>query len=551
MAATTTESHTGRKVALIQPETLGYTRLYLDFIRGRQTVHEFYPTVSAEQVAASLDGRDYPRGRLADILARQNEEFGLSDNTRASIDLLRNARSVCVFAGQQAGLFGGPLFTLIKALAIVKSARLFSERLGRPVVPVFWIAGDDHDFAEANHTYVLSRKGEIDKLEYQTRPSFPVPAAEIRFEDSQELTRVINQLAENLGQTDFTPALMTSLHRCYTPSDTLVTAFGKFMAALAGESGLVLFNPCDPEVKRLAVPFFEQVINHQEKIGETLSVTSERLRQNGYHVQVEKKKSAVHLFCNQHGRKAIMRDGDNFAMGDQRVDRSELASLLNEHPEIFSTDVMTRPLLQSSLFPTLIQIGGPSEIAYFAQVNPLFDLFHIPAPIFRARPTLTLLDRRSEQMMREMGIAFEDMLGDVEQVVNRVVAATFPADMGRRFASFRIEIERRFKELAEETVSFDSGLQNMAEQTRGKIDFLMNGLEAKVFAQHKKKSQETRERIYRLANTLYPQRVLQERCLNITYFLARYGAGMVKYILEHMNSEETAHQLLSLSEYEP
>jgi uncharacterized protein YllA (UPF0747 family) len=153
--------------------------------------------------------------------------------------------------------------------------------------------------------------------------------------------------------------------------------------------------------------------------------------------------------------------------------------------------------------------------------------------------------------MLDLGVAFEDLLGDVEQVVNRVLAETFPADVEGRFGGFRKEIEDRFRILADEVVSFDSALQGMAEQTRGKIDFLLNGLEAKVFAAHKKKSQETRERIYRLSNALYPQRALQERCLNITYFLARYGAGIVTYIHEHMNSEETAHQLLSLSDYEP
>jgi bacillithiol biosynthesis cysteine-adding enzyme BshC len=551
MTAATTESISVKSVSLVQPEVLGYSRLYLDFICGRPPARDFYPADSSESVLSSLDRMNYPRDQMFEILRRQNEVFGSSDTTRANIELLRDQRSVCVFAGQQAGLFGGPLLTLIKGLAIVRSARLHAERLDRPVIPIFWIAGDDHDFAEANHTHILSRKGEVRRLEYQTPPLQAVPTGEVRFEDSQELSRVLDQIAEEFGQTDFSSELVATLRRCYTSEDTMVTAFGKFMSAIAGQSGLVLFNPADPEVKRLAVPFFEQVIEKQQAISKSVIITNERLRQCDYHVQVEKKENAVHLFCNQDGRRPIMREGDGFLLGDRHATRAELKSLLVEHPETFSTDVLTRPLLQSWLFPVLMQMGGPSEIAYFAQVNPLFELFSLPAPIYRARPSLTLAERRSAQLMLDLGVAFEDLLGDVEQVVNRVLAETFPADVEGRFGGFRKEIEDRFRILADEVVSFDSALQGMAEQTRGKIDFLLNGLEAKVFAAHKKKSQETRERIYRLSNALYPQRALQERCLNITYFLARYGAGIVTYIHEHMNSEETAHQLLSLSDYEP
>jgi bacillithiol biosynthesis cysteine-adding enzyme BshC len=419
------------------------------------------------------------------------------------------------------------------------------------VVPIFWIAGDDHDFAEANNTYILSRKGELCRLEYRTPPSQPVPTGEVVFEDRQELERVLDQIAEELGQTDFSSGLVATLRRCYTPEDTMVTAFGKFMAAIAGESGLVLFSPADPEVKHLATPFFEQVIEKQQAVRASIISTNERIRQCSYHVQVEKKEQSVHLFCNQDGRRPIMRDGDGYLIGDRHATRDELKSLIDGQPEAFSTDVLTRPLLQSWLFPALIQMGGPSEIAYFAQVNPLFELFDLPVPVYRARPGLTLVERRSAKLMQDLGVAFEDLLGDVEQAVNRVLAETFPADVEGRFSDFRKETEERFRRLADETVSFDPALKGMSEQTRGKIDFLLNGLEAKVFAAHKKKSQETRERIYRLSNSLYPQRGLQERCLNIAYFMARYGAGIVTYIHEHMNSEETAHQLLSLSEFEP
>ncbi len=330
----------------------------------------------------------------------------------------------------------------------------------------------------------------------------------------------------------------------------MVSSFGKLMAALTSELGLVLFNPSDAEVKRLAQPFFVTMLDEQPAIHESLSQANSRLTQRGYHLQVEKKDDAVHLFCNLDGRKPVMRDGTAFVAGSKRFSRTEMAGLLTERPEVISPDVLTRPLMQAWLFPVLLQVGGPSEIAYFAQLNGLFSLVNRPVPVYAARPSVTILERRIEQGMQELGISFADTRGDIEQAVNRVLADTFPADLAKDFANLRENVTNRFREFSDQALGFDPGLKETVEQVRGKIDFQLNGLEAKVFAAHKKKSQQTREKIYRIANSLYPNRTPQERCLNVTGFLARYGVGFVRYLYEHMDAEQTDHQLISLAEFE-
>lgn len=153
--------------------------------------------------------------------------------------------------------------------------------------------------------------------------------------------------------------------------------------------------------------------------------------------------------------------------------------------------------------------------------------------------------------MADIGFSFEDLLGNIEQVVNRVLSRTFPADLQENSATLRRTVEERFRQFIADVLVFDPGLKETAEQTRGKIDYLLNGFEAKVFAAHKKRSQQTRERIYRVGNALYPYHGLQERTLNISFFVSRYGWGIVSYLYDHMNAEETAHQLISLGEYEP
>ena len=549
MASPMLQEETTTICQLIPPERLSYTGLYLNFVKGRQPAVDFYPAGTLEVVAGQVGRHQYDRAALVSVLQRQNETYRASVETFDNIHRLADQRAVCVFAGQQAGLFGGPLLTIIKALAVVKAARQYSERLGRPVIPMFWIAGDDHDFEEANHTSVLNREGEIVPLTYGTPPPQPVPTGDALLSDEAELSRVKDLLKQCLGPSIHAGDLHELIDRAYTTDDTLVTAFGKLMAALTAGTGLVFFNPADAEAKQLAVPFFLQALELQDAIHERISAANERLTAAGYHIQVEKKDESTHLFLNLDGRTPIVRQADGFAVGERTFSRNELETLVTEHPEKFSPDVMLRPIMQSYLFPVVSQKGGPSEIAYFAQLNPLFDLFELPLPVQRARATLTLLEARASQHLKDMEIDFEDLFGDIEQVINRVLAKTFPDDLEADFNDLRETLERRFSRFRDEALDFDQGLKKFAEQTQGKIDYTLKNFEAKLFAAHKKKSQETRDRIYRLQNVLYPDYGLQERTLNVFSFLSRYGLGLVPYIMGSFDSEIPEHQLLCLSEY--
>jgi bacillithiol biosynthesis cysteine-adding enzyme BshC len=550
MTVKTAENVIGQNTLHISPERLGYSGIYLDFVAGKPPAADFYLAESLESVAQNVDQIGFDRTTIVSILRRQNEAYGASSAAMANLEKLKDPRALCVFAGQQAGLYSGPMLTIIKAMGIIKAAELYSEELKRPVIPIFWIAGDDHDFDEANHTFVLKRTGELCKNSYQVKPDNEVPTAEIELGNTEELKRLDEQLHNCLGDTDFTENLHEMIGRAYTPDDTLVTAFGKLMASMLSEFGLLLFSPGDTEAKRLAVPFFKAVVEKQDQIHELLDSANRRIEEVGYHIQVEKSEKATHLFYNHDGRRPVMREDDRFVAGDESFTQDELLARIEETPERFSPDVMTRPVFQSYLFPVLSQKGGPAEIAYLAQLNPLFELFGVATPVHKARPTLTILENRTARLMDEMDIEFEDLLGDIEQVINRVLSKTFPADLEADFQALRDSVASGFRKFIDEALAFDSGLQKFAGQTEGKVDFILKGFESKLFAAHKKKSQQTRDRIYRINNAMYPHRGLQERCLNITYFLSRYGTGVIKYIFDRMDSEETAHQIISMSEFE-
>lgn len=535
---------------LIPPGSeFGHTRLYLDVLAGREPASGFFAAHDIQQAAAAVDRHTYDRETMVGILRKQNSLYNASAESFVNIDRLLDERSLCVFAGQQAGLFGGPLLTLVKALAVVKAAELYSQQLDRPVVPIFWIAGDDHDFEEVNHTFVLNRQGEPCRLAYEAAPSVELPTAQIKFSNREELKRVREELRASLGETDFTGHLFELLDRAYTTNDTFASAFGRFMAGITEGTGLVLFSPADDEAKKQAAPFLKKIIDEQSRIHETLTARNAEIEAAGYHIQVAKKDESTYLFYNSEGRRPILHDGASFKAGEESFSAEELKGLIDQHPERFSPDVMTRPLLQSYLFPVVSQKSGPAEIAYLAQLNPLFEHMGLPTPYHRARANLTVVEARFEKQMKEQGISFEDLAGDIEQVINRVLAETFPSELEEQFKNLRGSIERQFKTFRNEALAFDPQLEKFGEQIQGKIDYNLNAFEGKVFSSHKKKSQEARDRIYRLANALYTNRGFQERSLNITYFLSRYGVGLVKFLLERMDSEETDHQLISLTEY--
>ncbi len=535
---------------IIKPtRAMGCSDIYLDFLAEKNAARKFYPTASIYDSAAQLRHQEFDRKKVAAILERQNAAFGATQATLDNIALLRdNDDTVCVFSGQQAILLGGPLLVVFKALGAIKAARLYAKQLRRPVIPVFWIAGDDHDFEEVNHTWLLDRRSEPVRVAYDSPPEVELPTAEIRFSDTDQLNAIKLRVRESLGETDFTDELYALIDRSYTPDENFVSAFGKVMTELLGEQGLVLFSPGDPEVKRLARPFYRRIVELQEAIHRCLSRTNSEIEAGGYHLQVEKSDDAAHLFCNCDGRRPVKRLDGQFVVGDKTVGRTELLDRIDTEPELFSTDVITRPVLQSWLFPVISQKAGPAEIAYLAQSHSLFELFDRTPPYYMARPSATIMEARIAKLVHRYHIDYRELTGDIEQVVNRVLSATFPANLEKGFEQLRSDIEYHLNQFTAEALQFDPSLKKFTKQTLAKIDYLIKGFEGKVFSSHKRKSNETRDRIYRVYNAVFTDRAPQERSLNILYFLSKYGQGFLGWLYRELDSEDQNHQLLDMSD---
>jgi bacillithiol biosynthesis cysteine-adding enzyme BshC len=525
-----------------------YNGFFLDFLNKESRISHYFQNDDPAVVARKLGTPRVDRHSIADILVRQNLSFGAHPETLKAIDKLRHEDSLTVFSGQQAGLFGGPLLTLYKAIGIVKYAKHLEDTLKRPVIPIFWIAADDHDFNEINHFFWPNQQGEIARLSYDSPPAQKVPAAEMFLDNEAAYASLIEAATKGLGHTDFTDDLFKKLLDAYALNSGFVDAFGKYLLELLPDSGLVLFSPADKEVKTLSKNFFKKLAEGNFRLKELLKETAVNLEKDGYHIQAEKKETAVHLFYHDPERTALHFQDDAFVVGDKRLGLSALQDLIDKFPEKFSPDVLTRPVWQSFLFPVAAHIGGPSEIAYFAQIGKLFEMMGLVQPCYLPRPALTLIEKRYEETMEKYDFSFSNLLGDTEALVNRATAHSFPKEMEAQIAGFKAKFENAYSEFLAAVRQFDDSLEPMGKQTYGKIDFAVNAFEKKIYEQHKKKMETTRAQINRLCTAIHPNRNLQERSFNINYYISKYGLDIVDFIFKNVDISKNEHQLLYISE---
>ena len=525
------------------------TKLYQDFIAKSDKIHKFLKTESPSAIASQLQTDNIDRNELVDILQNQNEQFGCGPRTIDSLKKLRDTKTLCVFGGQQAGILGGPLLTIYKLIDVVKRAALLEEELRQPVIPVFWIAGDDHDFDEINHTYTINQENESEKIVLNIESAGDSSVAQLFIEDDDNYSAFKKTIEDNFGGTDFSDNLINSIFDSYSPGTDLVTAFARFMFKILPDTGVILLNPFDKKLKELSKEFFKQVIERHFLIRTALDETEEALLSDGYHIQAEKKETAVHLFYHNPERVPVHYIDDIFVMGDKKLGLPALLDLIERNPEKFSAGVLTRPILQSYLFPTVLQIGGPSEIAYFCQIGKLFDLFKLPQPYYNIRTGATFIEKRPHELMQKYNITIDDLTGDIEEVINRIAQETFPNDIQTAINKYKTNHKSEYDKLAAIISEYDDSLDHMIEHTYGKIDYTFGNLENKIFTRHKKQIKSIREQIYKIGNLLYPERNLQERHLNIAYFISKYGPGVVKFLGRKLDVNSNEHQMIDIAEY--
>ncbi len=503
-----------------------------------------------QELSRQRDACAYKRSDLRDVLLSQNEAWNAPPIVRQRIQELNEPRAVAVVTGQQTGLFGGPLYTLYKALTAVQLAARLRRELGRPVIPVFWMASEDHDIAEADHVQLLDRAGNLVTLRQASwAPPIGFIPANLRF--GPAILETLERVWELLPPTEFVPALREALGQAFAPERTLAEAFARWMVYLLGESDLVLADGADPALKQLAARILRQEVAEAPRSSQAVLSASASLRALGYPVQIEARLDGVNCFLLQEGRRGLVKDGEDFRLRDSRqtIPAADLRRLAQEQPERLSPNVVLRPIMQDAIFPTIAYVAGPGELAYFAQLRPVYQTFDVPMPLIVPRATLTLLEPRVGQLLERFHLSLPDLVLEPEQLASRVLRAQLPPDFEATLAKARDSVGEIFRGVAEAIAAVDPTLRATAGQTSGHIQGHLHQLERKAIQALKRREAETRQQVQRVREALMPSGKPQERIFPVLPFLARYGPRLLDMIQGAIDGPGWDHQLITLGAY--
>jgi bacillithiol biosynthesis cysteine-adding enzyme BshC len=452
---------------------------------------------------------------------------------------------VAVVTGQQPGLFGGPLFVLHKAVATLEIARRLTERRRRPVVPVFWVAADDHDFAEVRSVWILDGEGTIRHLRYAPRRE-PVgqPAFTIVLDETVE--RLVAELGEALAPGPGGEEVLGVVRECYLPGATLSGAFARLLSRLLPE--LVVLESSDPALKATASSVLAREVEESSPTSRLALEAGEALLEAGYHQQVPVRTGFLNLFVLAEGERralGLADDGIEVRGLGTRLTVSEALRRIETEPGPWSPNALLRPLTQDAMLPTAAYVGGPAEVAYHAQIGSAYAHFSLPRPVIVPRPSVTVVEPGAARALESEGLSLADLAGDPEALISRWARQSYP-EVETAFARTRDSLERDMGEVENRLADLDPTLRAAAAAARGRALHQIERLHEKALRALKKRDQGRAARLRRTRDALFPGGAFQERGLGLLGLVARRGPDLIAELQQRMDPFAHGHQVVRL-----
>ncbi|MFD2612796.1 bacillithiol biosynthesis cysteine-adding enzyme BshC [Paenibacillus gansuensis] len=534
-----------------QPLAEAYIRNYTQV----SSLYEYDPSASAswKERAAWLESSEgqvqrVARSAVADVLEAYNRRAGAGEETLANVRRLRESGTLAVVGGQQAGLFTGPLLVIYKAVTILQTAKRAEAALGVPVVPVFWIAGEDHDFDEANHTFVLNAESQIHKLKIE-HPTGHRTAVSRTAIDSAVWEDALNELSGLLQDTEFKPVLLGQLREAAASSATLSDFFARSMAQLFGRYGLVLLDSDDPNLRALEGPMFAQLIGRNGALADALQSAKRRIEAAGFAPAAEVVPQNANVFVFRDGERVLLqRDGADFTdkRGTFRLSEAQLLAAAGSEPGTFSNNVMTRPLMQDVLLPVLASVLGPGELAYWALTKDAFREFGLRMPLLVPRQEYTLVEGTLHKHFTKFGLSAEDALFRLEECKQAWLEGQDTLQLKERFAAARNEFHAMYAPLVELVGTINNGVGQLAETNRQRILDQIEFLEGKAQDAYHAQFDASLRHWERIGAVLTPLGRPQERVLNVYHFINKFGEDWLHGLIGREPQTSKDHQIVYL-----
>lgn len=448
---------------------------------------------------------------------------------------LSQAGALAVTTGQQPGLFTGPLYTIYKALSAASLARVCERQWQRPVIPVFWIAGDDHDFAEASQTSWITGDGSVRHASLPPRPSEAPLTPLYRELLGEGIEPILDAFAADLPPSEFHQWVLEWLRRHYRPDATIAGSFAGSLADLLAPAGVVCLESTHPAVKRAASRYLVRALGLARELDEDLQQRWEELRLAGVDpgVPVGDRATLV-MIEGRLGRDRLLIEKGSFITRRSREPFSleALQQVAAAEPDRLSPNVLLRPVIESALLPTVAYVAGPSELTYLALTHPVYERMRVPRQVVLPRWSGVLVEPKIDRVLQKFGIELVDLLAAGTGLESRLVRSQLPEEAARALRSLREDLNAGYDALARSAASIDPTLTRAVEGTKNQALGALTDIEKKLI-QHLKRRQEIElGQIAKARSLVLPDGQPQERVLTIAPWLARYGPGLITELAE-------------------
>ena len=525
-------------------------RLAADYAYDFAAVAPFFAGDPSDRAAwadaiARTERHDRRREEIARVVAAQQERRQAPTRAREAGAQLADRRTVAIVTGQQAGLFGGPVFTLLKALTALKLAEQVSREHHVPAVAVFWIDAEDHDWAEIQACTVFDSDLTPRTVSLPSRPGAdPAPVANVRLDAS--IDTALEEIEHLLPATDFRSWVLTALRRAYAPGAGIADAFGRWLDEILGERGLVVFDSSDPAAKPIVSHVFTRELTNPGQTARLAAASGSDLIARGYHAQVHAQDDSLALFHLDQGRRAIRQQDGQFVVGDRRYPAAALVDQATTRPTGFSPNVLLRPIVQDTLFPTICYVAGPNELAYLGQLRGVYDHFGVPMPLMYPRATATILDSAAARFLNKYKLPLEALQARDEAALNDLLRAQIPPAVDESLTEASKTIEAQMARVIQTLPSLDPTLEGAARSTLARMQHDLQTLGGKIIQAEKRRHDTLRRQFVHAQALAFPGGHSQERTIGFVSFLNQYGPALIERLDEELPLDLGRHWIVTI-----
>lgn len=484
---------------------------------------------------------------LADYLEKLNKRLGCGSKTLDNITKIRTAKCKAIVTGQQAALLTGPAFVIYKAVTAIVLAQKLEKELQIPVVPIFWIASEDHDFLEVNSCTILNPKGSLEK--YNITSSIPGLPPVGKVPVSEEVMQIIEQLQIKFNNRSLL-GLLAEIKNFAKESDNLADFYGKVMTRLFRNYGLVFFDPMAPEVRKLTKPLGEKVFAYYPDIIKEVDEAGIALQNSGYTPSfLREQANQFPMFYEVNGqREPVFIEENTVIIGKQKpisLTYSSFWKKFREEPAKFSPNAFLRPIMQDYLFPTLAYVAGPGEINYLAQLKGLYKLLDANMPVVFPRARITFIHDNDFLILKQNQVVFPIGAGEINNLKEKLLLSADENGLLKGIDSFHLQIGGDYKKLKELIQLAEPDLTSLVEKNYSKVNYQLEYLKEKVWQRYKKKNKKELQKLDKIANLLHPKGKEQEMVINIISLFEEFGIDLIDNLVQPGIVEHTEdHKLV-------